>query len=173
MTNHLDGLDPGFVTTVQAVLADLGTQGFDFRPISGLRTPQEQAKLYRQSRSSDQVAQAIQHLKDSGAPWLASVLDDVGAQKNGPWATNALPGAGWHQWGEAVDCGLFVNGAYIGDSPLYKSTFAATAVAHGLTAGANWNHPDDDHIQLRQEGAATDVYTWPQIDAEMQKRFGT
>ena len=179
--DHTIGLDPDFLAIVQAVIADLAQQGYDFRVIQGVRSPADQAKLYRQSRSADQVAAAIADLIDKGAPWLASVLDGVGPQPdpNDPngstaWATNALPGAGWHQWGSAADLGLFDGtGAYIGDSPLYKSALAATAVAHGLTAGALWKHPDDDHIQMRPEGGATDVYSWPEIDAAMKAKFAT
>jgi peptidoglycan L-alanyl-D-glutamate endopeptidase CwlK len=79
--------------------------GTDARIISGTRTYAEQDALFRQGRF--------------GNP--------------GPKVTNARGGQSWHNFGLAWDIGLFRNGDYLEDSPLY-----AAAGPHGKVAGVEW-----------------------------------
>jgi hypothetical protein len=75
--------------------------GYEFIPVFTLRNPWIQARLWRQSRSSEEIQKAYNKLVAGGAEFLAHILRDVGPQ-NGRWATNALPGLSWHNWKPAV-----------------------------------------------------------------------
>jgi hypothetical protein len=169
------GLDQGFATTLSALLAACRVAGFEFRISQGLRTPQKQAEYYCRwaRRTPAMVDAAVESLRDAGAVWLASVLRayrDIPRQPN--WLTNALPGAGWHQWGLAADCYCYRNGKIVedGDDPCYKF-YADEAVRLGLTAGYYFARQDSGHVQATAAAGATSVYTWPYIDAVMKERF--
>jgi len=150
-------------------------------PYYTIRTPHQQAKLWRQSRTAAEIQDRIQWLRNHGAPYLASVIDEVGPQF-GKKVTNAIPGLSWHQWGEAVDCfwnlderaewsarkkvilpdGRQLNG--------YK-TYAEESVKCGLTAGGLWaNFKDWPHVQFRNQ-AISRFYTIQEIDQHMQDSF--
>ena len=166
-------LKPEFADKVRLLVANCAADGLVIEPYSGLRTCAEQAKLWRQSRTAQQVQQAIADLTSRGAPYLASVLDSVGPQSGDP-VTNALPGDGWHNWGEAVDCFVMRDGQRVlnGGDPLYI-TYAVHAEEIGLTAGLRWQHPDFDHIQLRAASSPiTAGLTWAEIDAAMKALGG-
>lgn len=96
------------------------------RPNAGLRDPFEQAKLWRQSRSIEEILAAIDELRSVGAPFLAHCLESVGPQHGDP-VTNAPPGYSWHQWGEAVDCFWLLGG---------KAEWSSTKKVGGLNAYA-------------------------------------
>ena len=169
------GLDPQFATKLTTLLQACRERGHDFRISQGLRTPQRQARYYCQwdQRSPAQINAKVTYLNNQGAPWLANLLKsyrDIPRQK--AWQTNALPGAGWHQWGEAADCYCFRGGQMVsnGSDPCYR-VYADLAQQLGLTAGLYFSTPDAGHVQLRP-GNATDVYGWPNIDSVMKERFG-
>lgn len=175
----LENLDAAFREKVENLLETLNTIGVEMRPYFGVRTPQEQAVLWRQSRSREEIAAGIHRLEQGGANFLARVLNDVGAQ-HGPEVTNALPGLSWHQWGEAVDCFWAVNGkAEWSASKLIDGingyrVYATRAKELGMDAGGFWSSLKDwPHIQFRTAGSPTSAgLTLAEIDSEMQQRFG-
>src|SRR6185369_12125682 len=71
--------------------------GADARVISGTRTYEEQAALYRQGRN--------------GNP--------------GKKVTNADAGESWHNFGRAWDIGIFEGKNYLGESPKYTTVAKA------------------------------------------------
>lgn len=178
MPVDLNQLTPAFRSKIADLLNRCKAKGFEMRPYMALRTPQEQAKLWRQSRSTEEINQKIAYFNENGAPYLASVLNNIGPQ-HGKEVTKAPPGLSWHQWGEAVDCFWLVNGGAewsatkkINDINGYQ-LFAAEAVSIGLTAGGLWpKFKDWPHIQLQKANNPLSVMTLPEIDKEMKKRFG-
>lgn len=160
MTDKLAGLQPEFLAKVNQLLANCKSKhNLTMVPIQGLRTIQEQAKRWRQGRSSDMVAAQIQRLKDNGAPYLASVLDGVGPQPVGKIVTGAIPGHSWHNWGYAVDCYVSHNGKLIFDNkdPLMKTIgasgykkYAEEAQLIGLRSGYYFSgvFKDRPHVQM-------------------------
>jgi hypothetical protein len=174
----IEDLDPAFNAKLQALLARLEADNIHMRISTAIRTPEEQARLWRQSRARDEVASAVAHLKSGGAHWLAEVLEGVGPQY-GPPVTRALPGLSWHQWGEAADLFWVVNGAaewsvtrvIDGDNGYHALARAATEA--GLTAGGNWPTLKDwPHVQLRPHSSPLEAgMTLQAIDAEMERRF--
>ena len=166
-------LDRGFATKVEATLADCARQGITMVPYTGIRDPWEQARLWRQSRATAVVNQAIARLASDGARFLAAVLRDVGPQGPGPRVTGALPGFSWHQFGEAIDCYWQVDGrAEWNDLTGYR-IYAESGVRQGLTAGGYWSSLRDwPHLQLRSSGSPGAVYSTPEIDDRMRRVFG-
>jgi len=109
MSRDLDSLVPEFRSKVEELLVLCDQSGYSMRQFFTLRTPFEQGKLWRQSRSSQEVRQKISELQNGGADFLALCIDSVGPQ-DGRHVTNAIPGLSWHQWGEAVDCFWLLDG---------------------------------------------------------------
>jgi peptidoglycan L-alanyl-D-glutamate endopeptidase CwlK len=104
MAADLNQLEPVFRDKMIALYADLkNTRGYEFRPVFTTRSPWAQARLWRQSRTAEEIEKTYQHLADQHAPFLVKVLRDVGPQ-SGRWATNALPGLSWHNWKPARAC---------------------------------------------------------------------
>lgn len=178
MAIDLNELDPAFRAKVQDALARCAGRGVVMRPYNGLRSPLEQAKLWRQSRSSEEIADRIADLQAKGAPFLAKCIEDAGPQ-NGDPVTNAIPGLSWHQWTEAVDCFWLVDGRaewstrkLVGGLNGYQ-VYAVEGEAAGLTAGGHWTSLKDwPHLQLRKDASPLNTMGLQDIDREMNKRFG-
>ncbi|HET6569597.1 MAG TPA: M15 family metallopeptidase [Rhodothermales bacterium] len=97
--------------------------GIHARIISGTRSYAEQNALFRQGRY--------------GNP--------------GPRVTNAPGGRSNHNFGIAWDIGIFRNGAYLPESPLYDEAARVALLAGipGLEWGGNWrSFPDRSHYQI-------------------------
>ncbi|MBS1661888.1 MAG: M15 family metallopeptidase [Bacteroidetes bacterium] len=178
MAADLNLLTPEFKAKVDVLLQKCKDQGFEMRPNEGLRDPFTQGKYWRQSRSSEQIAAKVADLKAQGAPFLAFCIESVGPQHGDP-VTNAIPGLGWHQWGEALDCFWVVNGEAVWSTTKKVNgkngfqIYAAAASQMGLSAGGLWTSLKDwPHVQLRQAANPLGTFTLQQIDAEMKKRFG-
>lgn len=170
-----DGLVPEFRDRLDVLEKNCATEGVIMRPYFGLRDPVTQAKLWRQSRSHDQVVHAEQRLVDEAAPFLAECLTKAGPQPNGPWKTNALPGQSWHQWGEAMDYVWMVDGkecwTVSSDPKNGYRVLARYATALGLTSGMSFG--DNDHVQFRSASSPERAgLTMAQIDAAMKAKFG-
>ena len=175
----LDNLDPRFRAKVQTLIEAVKAKGCEMRPYNGLRTPLEQARFWRQSRSIEEIEAKIAQLKKSRAPFLAQCIEEAGPQ-NGGRITNAPPGLSWHQWGEAVDCFWVVNSAAewsirkrVNDRNGYE-TYAAVAKSIGLTAGGFFKSLKDwPHVQLREAGSPLSAMSMVEINDEMERRFGS
>ena len=174
---HADGfgLDSHFANTLSELLDWCSNNGMDFRIAQGLRTPQVQAQYYCQwdQRSPADVQQAANKLRQRGAPWVASLLEEYENEQRKPkWLTDAMPGAGWHQWGLAADCYCYRGGKLVGsgDDPVYKR-YAERAQKLGLRAGYYFHKRDAGHVQGSLDDDATKIHGWPEIDAIMKQRF--
>lgn len=178
MPADLSLLIPSFKAKVETLLTNCQTKGVVMRPYDGLRSPFSQAKLWRQSRSSEQIQAQLIDFRNKGANFLAHCLESVGPQQGDP-VTNALPGLSWHQWGEAVDCFWLVNNKAEWSSRRlvngingYK-VYAEEAIKVGLDAGGLWNSLKDwPHVQLQPASSPLKVMSLRDIDRIMEERFG-
>ena len=180
MAADLSLLVPELRTKLELLLKACADRGVTMRPYDGLREPVTQAKFWRQSRSSEEVAAKIAELRSLGADFLADAIVSAGPQ-NGPHITGAIPGLSWHQWGEGCDSFWLV------DSKAEWSTtktingvngyqlYAAEAVNAGLTAGGNWpNFKDWPHVQLRATNSPLhEGMSITDVDRAMRERFGS
>lgn len=169
MSKHFAGLTPAFLDKLEPMLDRLFEHGCEMRPYYGIRTPLQQAALWRQSRTTLQIQHAMDQLRQQGAPHLAACIGAVGPQ-NGPRVTGALPGFSWHQWGEAMDCfAVAANGTADWDSSSRSyAMYAQYAGEFGLKAGRDFG--DSPHVQLRSH-EVPHHYTPAQVDREMVARF--
>jgi peptidoglycan L-alanyl-D-glutamate endopeptidase CwlK len=168
MSANMQDLIPAFRTKVTAALAELANQGLVFKPYFTLRDPVVQAKLWRQSRSSDVVGKQIQDLKDAGCDFMVECFDKAGPA-DGPWRTNALPGLSWHQYGEAVDCFLEdADGNPIWESKNY-GRFGQVGDANGMWWGGHFG--DNDHWQNRRTEPPQAFGTLKQINDALEAKW--
>jgi peptidoglycan L-alanyl-D-glutamate endopeptidase CwlK len=102
------------------------TFGFEYKAISGNRTFEEQAKLYAQGRSS-----------------------------SGKIVTNAKPGFSNHNFGIAVDMGVFRNGKYLdelnpSDAESFHRKAAQIGEKYNIEWGGNWKtFKDYPHFEYK------------------------
>lgn len=105
-----------------------GQKGLEYRAICGTRTFEEQAQLYAQGRT-----------------------------KPGKIVTNARPGSSFHNFGLAIDCGVFEGGKYLDETnPRKAAAFHREAsklcAKHGLRWGGNFKSiVDMPHYELDTE----------------------
>ena len=120
------GVQPVMRSFVIAAKAIAAKQNLDVRAISGLRTYAEQDALYAKGRT---------------AP--------------GPKVTNARAGGSWHNFGIAVDLGVFsADGkTYHGTHKLYRE-LGPLGESLGLEWGGRWKFVDNPHYQFRPEWAS-------------------
>lgn len=162
----LNSLDPEFRAKVEQLVSNCAAQGVEMRPYFGLRSPIIQAKLWRQSRATEEIEEEVKRLRAAGATFLAVCIELAGPQQGKP-VTNAPPGLSWHQWGEAVDCVWIEQGNAVWAGVGYD-VYDAEAKKLGLTT-ITWER---DHVQLRPQGAPSDVFPLAEIDRVMKERFG-
>lgn len=106
------------------------TVGATVKIISGTRTFAEQDKLYRQGRDLP-----------------------------GPRVTNARASQSNHNFGVAWDVGLFEQGQYLDESPLYKKV-GGIGKGLGLEWGGDWtSFPDEPHFQIVPEANLQSIAT--------------
>jgi peptidoglycan LD-endopeptidase CwlK len=178
MAIDLNTLEAPFKNRVTQLLSNCSHAGYPMVPTFAIRTPLEQAKLWRQSRTGAVITQEIQKLRDAGAGYLADCLLHAGPQQGEP-VTNALPGLSWHQWGEALDCVWIVNGKENWSTDLLVhgrngyAVYASEAQKLGLTAGGHWRTLKDwPHVQLRPAASPLSLYSLHQVNDIMFRRFG-
>lgn len=178
MAADLSTLIPEFRTRLNQLILSCASQGTEMRCYVTLRDPFEQARLWRQSRSIEEIGEKVQSLRTARANFLAHCIDSVGPQ-NGDPVTNAIPGLSWHQWGEAADCFWVVDGQaewsttkLVNGSNGYR-VYATTAAQFQLTAGGSWpRFKDWPHVQRRSAGSPLSELSLQQVDKEMELRFG-
>lgn len=125
---NLAGLHPKFKAKAEAFLAAaqpvLAKHGVTAEVISGLRSWKTQAALFAQGRT-----------------------------KPGRIVTKARPGSSWHNYGLAIDIGLFAGGKYLDEAAparadkVYRD-LGALAVSLGLEWAGNWkSFTESPHFQ--------------------------
>ena len=177
-SRSIDDLIPEFRPKARTLLANCLNRGIEMRPNETLRSPFEQGKLWRQSRTKEQVRSKIKELRDAGAPFLAFCIESLGPQ-SGPEVTKAVPGLSWHQWGEALDSFWVVNGGAEWSTTKKINglngyhVYAEEAASIGVTPGGLWpTFKDWPHAQFRSAKSPTVIHSLTEIDQIMKERFG-
>lgn len=172
MSKHFTGLRPEFLVKAEQVIRLCADRGVTMVPYFGVRTPVEQAKLWRQGRTREQIEATIADLKANKAFYLADCITAAGPQ-DGRKVTNAGPGMSWHQFGEALDCFWSVKGAAEWDDTTGYRVYAEVARVCGLTAGGYFKSLTDwPHIQFRAHSSPQTVMSLQEINDEMFRRYG-
>lgn len=142
-------LNSVFATKCQELLDSCATQDIIMVPYSGFRTLEEQAKLWRQSRSTAEITQKIAALRTSECDYLADIIEKVGPQPMGRLVTNAIPGLSWHNWGKAMDCYRLRDGkaSWISRDYTNYGIIASGKPIH-MKWGGDFRDPDYGHVQM-------------------------
>ena len=144
------------------VIEYCNSRGVDLLVYCTLRTLEEQAKLYRQSRSWTEVRNKLIKFRERGLGFLADILFSIGPC-NGPYVTDAAPGESWHNYREAWDAVPLVGG-----KPLwgYKGSEKEWNIYGEGIRSVNMNWAGDwvsfieyPHAQLRSSSNPLKVYT--------------
>ncbi len=115
----LPSVQPKFAAFYEAANKAMKTHGLTVKIISGLRSYEEQDKLYAQGRT---------------AP--------------GQIVTKAKAGFSNHNFGTAVDIGVFQGSKYFQEHPAY-TWLGPIGEALGLEWGGKWATPDRPHYQWK------------------------
>ena len=177
MSRKLEDLEPEFEKKIKVLVANCALRGITIVPYLTLRTPMEQARLWRQGRGTATINTKIRELRGLGCNFLADCIEKAGPQ-NGNRITNALPGMSWHQYGLA--CDLYWEKAKgvvcWNHNELDKNGLNGYKVMHeeagklGLTVVTlGMGQVDWPHVQMPE---ASPIKDWKAIDEAMKKRFG-
>jgi len=171
MSKNLQDLQPDFKNKVISVLKRCANDKITMIPYCTFRTLEEQARLWRQSRTTSEIDKKTKFLRENNCKYLAHIIDKVGPQ-NGRWATNAIPGLSWHNWGYAVDCYAEIEGIACWDANNNAyNVYAKHARSVGLEAGHLWKHKDSVHIQMNDK-SITDMYTLKEVNDYFENMQG-
>jgi len=177
-SRDINELIPEFQPLARQLLQNCKASGIEMRPFNTLRDPFEQARLWRQSRTTEEVKRKIAEFRDAGIGFLAFCLESVGKQF-GRQVTNAPPGLSWHQWGESMDCFWVVDGqAEWSTTKMVNGlngyqVYTEEAQKLGLTPGGLFKKLKDfPHLQFRPASSPLSDLSLQQINQIMEERFG-
>lgn len=174
MSRDRADLVPDFAAQMEAVQAACKARGVDMRPFYTARHPVEQGGLWRQSRSGSEVRAKIASLQSAGAEFLADCISVAGS-RSGRWATNAIPGLSWHQWGLAEDDYWLVGGSAEWDADAIHNGVQGYAVyaeeAERLGLRSLRSIGDSPHVQQPSIGSPSSMGIVA-VDAAMRERWG-
>ena len=140
-SRNIDLLVPSFRYLVREMLKRVEDKGFELLVYCTLRSPYEQARLYRQSRTRSELETKAELFRLRGFDYLADILIQVGPQqgKLGWHVTHAGPGESWHQYGRAIDAVPLREGKALwdDDAPQWQ-VYGEAAKDVGLHWSGNW-----------------------------------
>ena len=171
-SRKLEDLIPEMEIKAKEVEFRCADAGVDILIYCTLRTLEEQAILYRQSRPFSLIVEKVRKLRERGFGFLADVLLKVGAQ-SGPYATDAGPGESWHNYAEAID-GVPMIGGKIAwsydDAPKSWDIYANACREAGLNYSGDWvKFKELCHAQLRHGSNPLKLYKPDEIKAMLVK----
>jgi len=173
MSRSLEDLNKEFRKDVDLLLTYCSSQHITMVPFCTLRSVQEQAVLWRQSRRIQVIEKTIKLLEKQKAYYLAQVLEEVGPQ-NGEWRTDAPPGFSWHNFGFAIDSYVSVQTekgeeAIWGSDHVGYEVYSTEAIRMGLTSGRYWKKDDCVHVQKPSKTVLEHFQNYAMIDQIQQR----
>ena len=181
----LDGLLPSFQNLIENFTEKLNVTGIRYRLINGYRSGIEQAKLWRQGRSTALIMRVREELRAKGEKVISGFILDAGPQTNPYIVTHALPFQSPHQFGCALDLVPYYGNLLLWDNKLNQKstdvdklwkTCGQLSKECGLEWGGDWRYfKDRAHYQHPQyEKKKKQLYrlaiTNPNLSAEEVER---
>ena len=136
------------------LIQNCAERGANMRVYCQIRTLEEQAELFRISRTTVEIEKKAKWYREKELDILADVLIGIGPQGTaedlGKHKTHAGPGESWHNVGLAADAVPIVGGnAMWSDKEPRWRIWGEEAVKLGFVWGGNWkNFVDKPHVQL-------------------------
>jgi len=136
-SREIKDLAPDVQVAANLIVGGCANEDVDIMIYCTLRTLEDQARLYRQSRAWVEIKHKIEKFRARGLDFLADILQRVGAC-HGPHVTNAAPGESWHNYAEAFDAVPMIGGkpAWNYDDAPFEWTLYGEMVRD---AGLNWS----------------------------------
>lgn len=170
-SRKLENLVPEVKEKAERVVDACAQVGLDILIYCTLRPLEEQAKLYRQSRSWKSIKEKIHKLRNRGFGFLGNIIDNVGPC-NGPHVTNAAPGEGWHNYAEAWDAVPLIGGKPAWNYMKAKEEwdgYGESVRQVGMYWAGDWvSFREYPHAQLRQGGNPLKQYGPDEIRAMLK-----
>ncbi len=171
-SRDLNDLIPEVKQNAERVMEVCDQVGVDILIYCTLRPLEEQAKLFRQSRSWAEIKKKILKYKDRGFGFLGDVIDSVGPC-TGPHVTNAGPGESWHNYGEAWDAVPLIGGKAAWNYQNAKSEWDAYGECIrqvDMKWAGDWTRfREYPHAQLRSGGNPLKEYGPDDIQTMLKK----
>jgi len=146
--------------------------GVDLLIYCTLRSLEEQAKLFRQSRSWAEIKKKIDKFRNRGFYFLADIIEQVGPC-SGRHVTNAGPGESWHNFGEAWDAVPLIGGKpawnYLHAKAEWDAYGECVRQVNMYWAGDWTNFREYPHAQLRVGSNPLKKYEPDEIRAMLVK----
>ncbi len=164
MPYKLSGVQPEFLVKIHNLHLECESNGLKILTYCGVRTVNEQNKIYRQSRSTNFILTKASNLEITLGYRFGEALLRIGPQKNGPRVTNAAGGQSWHNYGYAADSVPIVNGKLIWDTKHPRNMelwqlFGKCVREVGLYWAGDWEGDLVEYAHCQYfEGKVRDVY---------------
>lgn len=151
MARSLDLLVPSLKRKAENIIEFGKDKDVEILIYCTLRTLEEQAKLFRQGRSTRKIRKKQEELRNLSFDYFANIIEDVGPQY-GNKVTNAAPGESWHNYAEAFD-----GVPMVGGKPIWKmdngrewKIYVAAIREQGLYWAGDWKgFKEYVHVQRR------------------------
>lgn len=158
-SRSLNDLTPRMKEKALHVQLDCKKSGVELLIYCTLRSLEEQAIAYRQSRTYSEIAKKMLKMRMDGYGYLADIIKKVGPQ-SGPHVTGAGPGESWHNYMMAFDGVPVVNGKLLWDEKAPEwQVYGNILRMNGLYWGGDWNSfKDFPHAQLNETGNPLNMY---------------
>lgn len=151
-SRNIEDLIPDVQIAANLIVGGCANEDVDIMIYCTLRPLEEQARLYRQSRTLVEIKHKIDKFRDRGLGFLADILQYAGPW-NGPHVTNAAPGESWHNYAEGFDAVPMVGGKPVWkyeDAPFEWAMYGELVKAAGLNWSGDWKRfKEIAHAQKR------------------------
>lgn len=163
-SRDLNDLIPEMESKARELIELCDSKGVEILIYCTYRSPEEQARLFRQGRPYSQIKNKMDRMSKAGFDFLADIIDKVGPQYDKRKVTYAGPGESWHNWKEAFDSVPVVGGkALWNDNEKYK-IYGECAMELGLEWGGSWSRfKDKPHVQYRSGANPLKVFSPDEI----------
>ena len=171
-SRSLTDLDTGVRAQAREVVSACEQVGVDLLIYCTLRPLEEQARLYRQSRSRDEINAKMTRLRNRGFDFLARIIEDVGPCY-GRHVTNATAGESWHNYGEAWDAVPLIGGKpawnYLQAKSQWDAYGECVRQVDMFWAGDWTRFREYPHAQKRQGGNPLKTMETDELQAILEK----
>lgn len=162
-TRSLNKLHPDFRRKAEKILMTTDAKGINLLIYCTVRTCEEQARLYRSTRTWAEIEKKIEQFFAGGFSFLADILIGVGPQAGvlDRHVTWAGPGESWHNYGFAFDAVVMVNGKpdWAMDYPSKWQLYGQIARDCGCEWAGDWSGKKREYVHVQEQSEGSPLKT--------------
>jgi len=171
-SRKISDLTPDMAQKANLVVNECKSEGVDILIYCTLRSLEEQARLYRQSRTFSEIVEKVRKFRERGFDFLADILIGVGPCF-GPHVTNAAPGESWHAYKVAFDGVPMINGKpawKYEDAPEAWDIYGEACRNAELNYAGDWDRFKElPHAQKREGSNPLKVYNPAEVGVILER----